>query len=68
MVSALIAQKAFLNNFKNDLNQRVEIREDIKRYQETLNYASSKVDYSAGEHLYASFIHEPENQFWNYWV
>ena len=26
--------------------------EDIKHYQDTLSYASSKVDYSVGEHLY----------------
>ena len=34
------------------MNRRVDIREDIKRYQDTLNYASSKVDYSVGENLY----------------
>ena len=28
------------------------MREDIKRYQDTLSYASSKVDYNVGEHLY----------------
>ena len=28
------------------------IREDIKRYQDTLSYASSKVDYSVGENIY----------------
>ena len=50
--SALTAQSAFLNNFENIVNQRVDIREDIKRYQDTLSYASSKVDYSVGEHLY----------------
>ena len=50
--SALTAQSAFLNNFEDILNRRVDIREDIKRYQDTLSYASSKVDYSVGEHLY----------------
>ena len=34
------------------MNRRVDIQEDVKRYQETLSYASSKVDYSVGEHLY----------------
>ena len=34
------------------MNRRVDIREDVKRYQDTLGYASSKVDYSVGEHLY----------------
>ena len=34
------------------MNHRLDIREDIKCYQDTLSYASSKVDYSVGEHLY----------------
>ena len=34
------------------MNRRVDIREDIKRYQDTLSYVSSKVDYSVGENLY----------------
>ena len=34
------------------MNQKVNIQEDVKRYQETLGYTSSKVDYSIGEHLY----------------
>ena len=50
--SALIAQSAFLNNFEDIVNQRVDIREDIKRYQDTISYALSKVNYSVGEHLY----------------
>ena len=44
--SALTIQSAFLNNFENVVNHRVDIREDIKRYQDTLSYASNKVDYS----------------------
>ena len=47
--SSLTAQSAFLNNFENVVNCRVDIREDIKRYQDTLSCASSKVDYSIGE-------------------
>ena len=31
---------------------RVNIQEDIKHYQDTLNYASSKADYSEGENIY----------------
>ena len=50
--SSLTAQSAFLNNFENVVNRKVDIQEDVKRYQETLSYASSKVDYSIGEHLY----------------
>ena len=34
------------------MNKRVDVREDIERYQDTLSYASSKVHYSVGEHLY----------------
>ena len=34
------------------MNRKVDIREDVKRYQETLSYASSKVDYSVGENLF----------------
>ena len=50
--SALTAQSAFLNDFENVVNRRVNIREDIKHYQDNLSYASSKVDYSTGENIY----------------
>ena len=50
--SALTAQSAFLNNFEDIVNRRVNIQEDIKRYQDTLSYASSKVDYSVGERIH----------------
>ena len=46
------ALTAFLNNFENIVNRRVDIREDLKHYQDTLSYASSKVDYSVGENLF----------------
>ena len=52
MASALTTQSAFLNNFEDIVNRRVDIREDIKRYQDTLSYAFSKVNYSIGEDLY----------------
>ena len=42
----LTARKAFLNNFKNIVNHRVDIQEDIKRHNDTLSCASSIVDYS----------------------
>ena len=48
----MTAQSAFLNNFENVVNRRVDIWGEIKHYQDTLSYASSKVDYSVGEHLY----------------
>ena len=50
--SSLTAQSAFLNNFEDIVNRRVNIQEDIKRCQDTLSYASSKVDYSTGESIY----------------
>ena len=50
--SALTAQSAFLNNFENVVNHRVDIREDIKHYQDTLSYTLSKVDYSMGQNIY----------------
>ena len=50
--SALTAQSAFLDHFENVVNHRVDIRKDIKRYQDTLSYASSKVDYSMGQNIY----------------
>ena len=34
------------------MNRRVDVREDIKCYQDTLSYALSKVDYRAGENIY----------------
>ena len=45
----ITAQKAFLNNFESIVNCRVDIWEDIKCYQDTLGYTSSRVDYSVGE-------------------
>ena len=50
--SELTAQEAFLNNFEDIVNRRVDIREDIKCYQDTRSYTSSKVDYSVGENIY----------------
>ena len=50
--SALTAQSALLNNFENVVNRRVDIREDLKHYQDTLSYALTKVDYSVGENLF----------------
>ena len=50
--SALTAQSAFLNNFEDIVNRREDIREDLKHYQDTLSYTSSKVNYSVDEHLY----------------
>ena len=50
--SALTAHLAFLNNFEDIINRRVNIQEDIERYQNTLSYASSKVNYSVEENIH----------------
>ena len=47
-VSALTAQSAFSDNFENFVNHRVDIGEDIKCYQDTLSYASSKAEIQHG--------------------
>ena len=41
-----------LNTFENIVNRRVNIPEDIRRFQKTLQYARSKVDYAIGEFIY----------------
>ena len=48
----LDAQRTFLNTFENMVNRRVNIPEDIRRFQKTLQYARSKVDYAIGEFIY----------------
>ena len=48
----LDAQRTFLNTFENIVNRRVNIPEDIRRFQKTLQYARSKVDYAVGEFVY----------------
>ena len=50
--SALTAQSAFLDNFENILNHRMDIKEDMKHYHNTLSYASSKVNCSVGQNIY----------------
>ena len=48
----LDAQRTFLNTFENIVNRRVNIPEDIGRFQKTLQYSRSKVDYVIGEFIY----------------
>ena len=48
----LDAQCTFLNTFENIVNRRVNIPEDVQRFQKTLQYARSKVDYVIGEFRY----------------
>ena len=51
-VRNLDAQRLFLNNFENVINRRVDISEDIQRFQKTLQYARSKVNYAVAEYVY----------------
>ena len=48
----LDAQQTFLNTLKNIINRRVAIPEDIRKFQKTLQYARSKVDYLISEFIY----------------
>ena len=48
----LDAQRTFLNTFEIMVNRRVDIPEDIRRFQKTLQYARSKIDYLIGEFIY----------------
>ena len=48
----LDAQQVFLNTFENIMDRRINIPEDIQRYQRLLQYARSKVDYVIGEFIY----------------
>ena len=48
----LDAQRVFLNTFENIVNRQVNISEDIQRFQKTLQYARSKIDYVIGEFIY----------------
>ena len=51
-VRNLDAQRTFLNTFENIVNRRVNIPEDIRRFQKTLQYVRSKVDYVISEFIY----------------
>ena len=48
----LDAQRVFLNTFEDVVARRVSIPEDIRRFQKTLQYARSKVDYVVAEYVY----------------
>ena len=48
----LDAQRVFLNTFEDVVARRVSIPEDIQRFQKTLQYVRSKVDYIVAEYVY----------------
>ena len=52
--TAFDAQKQFLVNVEDVINSPVDLPSQIQRYQDTLKYARSKVDYVFGNDLYMS--------------
>ena len=64
----LDAQRVFLNTFENIITRSVGIPEDIQRFQKTLQYARSKVDYVIGEFIYmlSSYMNLPIGKVKNY--
>ena len=62
----LDAQQVFLNTFENIINRRVDIPEDIQRFQKTLQYARSKVDYVIGEFILPSNMNLRNGKIKNY--
>ena len=48
----LDVQRVFLNTFEDVVARRVSIPEDVRRFQKTLQYARSKVDYVVAEYVY----------------
>ena len=49
---ALDAQNIFLNSFESLIDNQVSIVDDIKRFQNVLQHARSKVDYAVAEGVY----------------
>lgn len=52
IISNFDAQDQFLNNVETAINSEVDIPGSIKRYQDALGYARSKVDFVVGFDLY----------------
>ena len=48
----LDAQRVFPSTFENIINRRVDIPDNIRRFQKTLQHVRSKVDYAIGEFIY----------------
>ena len=67
MYLILSSQTSVMNNFQNVINRRADIQEDVKCYQDTLSYASSKVDYSVVENIYMLPSDMNLNIGWELW-
>jgi hypothetical protein len=52
ILGAFDAQKQFLANVEDAVNSEVDLPSSIDRYQKTLQYARSKVDFVIGQGLY----------------
>ena len=62
---ALAAQRIFYDNLEDVINKVVSLEDDIGRYQNTLKYARSTLDYSVGRGLYilsSDMLLKPLNQ------
>ena len=62
---SLAAQRIFYDNLENIINKAVSLEADIGRYQSTLKYARSTLDYSVGRGLYmlsSDLLLKPLNQ------
>ena len=62
---SLAAQRIFYDNLEDVINKVVSLEDDISRYQNTLKYARSTVDYSVGRGLYmlpSNLLLKPLNQ------
>ena len=62
---SLAAQRIFYDNLEDVINKAVSLENDIGRYQSTLKYARSTLDYSVGKGLYmlpSNLLLKPLNQ------
>ena len=62
---SLAAQRIFYDNLEDVINKTVSLEADIGRYQSTLKYARSTLDYSVGKGLYmlpSNLLLKPLNQ------
>ena len=62
---SLAAQRIFYDNLEDVINKTVSLENDIGRYQSTLKYARSTLDYSVGKGLYmlpSNLLLKPLNQ------
>ena len=62
---AIVAQRLFHDNLEDVINKTVSLQDDVSRYQDSLKYARSNLDYSVGKGLYmvpSDMLLKPLNQ------